>query len=709
MERPASVVKELVENALDAGATRIDVAVEKGGSELIRVADAGCGMTPEQLPLAVAPHATSKLSTAEDLFQVGTLGFRGEALASIAEVSRMRIRSRPAERTAGAELEIDGGSSSEVMPCAAAVGTTIEVRQLFFNTPVRRKFLKTNQTEFGHISEAITRLALPHPQVHFTLTHNGRSVYDLPPTDDWLERVRALLGGELAASMIWVESADGDVRLRGYVAHPSQSRSHPRMQYLFLNGRYIRDRALQHALVEAYRGLLTVGRHPICVLTLQMPAEMVDVNVHPTKMEVRFQDGGRHYSQILATLRTQFLTSDLNHQLQPTSQNNPGQGGGSSLGQDAPTSTSAIHPTNQASAPSSGQGTTPSDYSTTAITTPPDGDPIASAEAAQAKQELLNWFQGQQGDPAGSAAAGTAQPGQASAPGFTPSLPHEPDTPLRLHAFQPPEPAPESTHNRPVQRTELGESALVADPTQGLANSGPANSGLAHPAVSSAPRATGHPGSSHSAPAHPGHPSHPATGRPGPPGQWGGPGMQIANRYLITEDGDSLVIIDQHALHERVLYEQLRRRVLSGSVESQRLLVPQPVDLSAEESAAVLAHQEMLAQAGLGVESFGEATVLVSSYPAMLRDVDVGALVREVAANILAGAQKPDARDLLDSLLHTMSCKAAIKAGDRLTPSEITALLEQRHLAQDAHHCPHGRPTSLVFTREQLDRQFKRS
>ncbi len=317
IERPASVVKELVENSLDAGATRVDVMIEQGGSNLIRVVDNGSGISPEELPLAVASHATSKLETADDLFRVRTLGFRGEALASIAEVSRVLLRSRTHHSSAGAEMTVNAGSASDVMPAAAPPGTLIEVRDLFFNTPVRRKFLRATQTEMSHISEALARLALAHPHVHFTLRHNDRNVYELPPSTEWAERISLFFGRELADDLLWVESRDERVTLSGFVARPTQSRSHARMQYLFLNGRHIRDRALGHALSESYRGLLLTGRYPIAFLRFDMPPELVDVNVHPTKLEVRFQDGGRLYSQLLATLRTRFLTTDLTHRLEP--------------------------------------------------------------------------------------------------------------------------------------------------------------------------------------------------------------------------------------------------------------------------------------------------------------------------------------------------------------------------------------------------------
>jgi DNA mismatch repair protein MutL len=310
IERPASVVKELVENSLDAGARRIDIAVEQGGIELIRVVDDGCGVAPEQLELAVASHATSKIMDADDLFRVATLGFRGEALASIAAVSRLVFRSRTAEAATAAELDVVGGAAEPLRPAGGPCGTCVEVRNLFFNTPVRQKFMRTTQTEMGHLSEAVSRLALAHPQVHFTLSHGGRLLHDLPPGDA-RQRVAALFGPELAENLIAVSSVDGEVHLAGDVANPSQSRPNNRMQYLFLNGRFIRDRSLQHALGEAYRGLLLTGRFPVCFLHLKMPPAAVDVNVHPTKLEVRFQDGGRVYSQLLGTLRTKFLSTDL--------------------------------------------------------------------------------------------------------------------------------------------------------------------------------------------------------------------------------------------------------------------------------------------------------------------------------------------------------------------------------------------------------------
>jgi DNA mismatch repair protein MutL len=619
IERPASLVKELLENAVDAGATRVDITVVGGGSELVRVVDNGCGMTADQLPLAVAPHATSKIQDADDLFRVGTLGFRGEALASIAEVSKLILRSRPADADAGAEIVVVGGRAEPVEPCGCPVGTAIEVHNLFFNTPVRRKFLRTAQTEMGHASEAMTRVALAYPRVHFTLKQQERTVYDLPPTDDWPRRIAAFFGDELADALIPVESQDGPVKLVGYAAHPNHTRSHPRMQYVFLNGRAIRDRALQHALSEAYRGLILTGRYPIAFLRIEMPADAVDVNVHPTKLEVRFQDSGRIYSQLLSTLRTKFLTADLTAKLQPTS--------------------------------------TPAAFA----------DPnsaIDEQHAARKREELVAWAKG-------------ALPTQ----GITPVAEHQ--SAPKFPEFDQPWP-----QRKPLELVRIDRPALHS-PTVPVGYVAPerqvseplekGSSTLAHP-TDTVGLCTASRGA-----------------------------MQVHNRYLVAESEEGLVVIDQHALHERVLYEQLRERVLAGSLESQRLLVPEAVDLSPAEAAAAIANAELLGQLGVEVNAFGGDTVLVTSYPAMLANFRPAEVLQDLVAKLSAGGKTPERRDLLDQLLHMIACKAAIKAGDRLSPEEVSALVEMRHLAQDSHHCPHGRPTILTFSREELDKQFMRT
>jgi DNA mismatch repair protein MutL len=620
IERPASVIKELLENSVDAGAKRIDVSIEKGGSELIRIADDGCGIDAEQLTLSVASHATSKIRDADDLFHVQSLGFRGEALASISEVSHFLIRSRTPESDAGSEMAVTAGTLSEIAPCGCPIGTSIEVRNLFCSTPVRRKFLRTTQTEMGHISEAFTRIALAHPEIHFTLKHNERSLYDLPADENWQERITTFFGHEIGDALIWVDNKDEEsqVRLSGYVANPSHSRSNNKMQYLFLNSRFIRDRSLQHALGEAYRGLLMTGRYPITFLRLDMPAEMVDVNVHPTKLEVRFQDGGRVYSQLLGTLRNKFLASDLTAKESLTSEK--------------------------------------SNDNEPAI------DPI---HADRMRREMTDWAKGEASGQQ-SAVSGQLEIGA----GSQQDIPLTYDRALgRLPEFQPfgeRGGALPSLPNLPIQPTSDSNSNNTLPPADTSAYQPPSREDRSSI------------------------------------------GLQLHNRYIVTENETGMVVIDQHALHERVLYEQIREKVLSGKMESQRLLVPEPVALTAAEAGAALDVKETLASIGIEIEPFGGDTVVISAYPAMLANISPGEVLRQVVDILLSGEKVPDRRDVLDELLHMISCKAAIKAGDRLSVEEVDALLEQRHLFHDTHHCPHGRPTALVFTREELDKRFKR-
>ncbi|GAB4134965.1 MAG: DNA mismatch repair endonuclease MutL [Planctomycetaceae bacterium] len=621
IERPASVVKELLENSVDALATRIEVDVVAGGSELIRVVDNGEGIHPDDLKLAVTSHATSKVIDARDLFQVRTLGFRGEALASIASVSRMRIRSRQAETDTAYEINIESGQVGDVQPVGGPEGTLIEVHQLFANTPVRRKFLKTTGTEFGHLSEQFTRVVLAHPRLHAVLRHNGKTVYELPSNDQFLERLRVFYGTEMADKLIPVESESGNVKLWGYVGHPSLSKSTRKGQYLFLNGRWIQDRSLQHALGEAYRGLLMVGRFPVAFLFLEMPPEDVDVNVHPTKAEVRFRDSQQLYRQLLSSLRSRFLGMDLDSEM-----------------------------------------SLPRRSSSVPATSPEQQREIQTELADWAKSQLESWQPtlepteilpvdlkaksvpviGSEGTVVGSASWEEIQ--------------HQPE---RSRNFQSDDESP----------FEAAESFSRLDQPGDSPN--PMSS-------SNAQRFTG------------------------------APIMQIHDCYLVIESDEGLTVIDQHALHERVLYEQFRKRVLDEAVESQKMLVPETVEMGTDEASTLMEHRDLLKQLGFEIEEFGGNTILLSAYPPMLARADRVQLLRDIAEQILGTGQKPTRRDILDELLHMMSCKAAVKAGQRLSPEEMESLLAQRHLIDDAHHCPHGRPTALVLSRAELDRQFGR-
>jgi DNA mismatch repair protein MutL len=627
IERPASVVKELLENSVDAGATQIELAIEKGGTEMIRITDNGFGIPQEQLQLAVTSHATSKIIDAEDLFQVGTFGFRGEALASIAEVSQTVIRSRPADQECGFELVVNGGHREPEQPCGCPVGTTIEVRQLFYNTPVRQKFMRTPQTERGHIAEAFTRVALAHPEIQMTFLNNGKATHNLPATESWRDRIDAFFGPEISSNLIPVNNSHGEISISGFVVDPSVNRANNRMQYLFLNDRYIRDRSLQHALSESYRGLLMVGRYPICFLNLDIPFELVDVNVHPAKLEVRFQNGGQIYSQLLSTVRNKFLTTDLTAKAQLSKRPEefkPFPGGTASGGANA------------------------------------TGQPVAPTGENQSKMTFQN---------PSSSVDWTQAPRQPFA--GSPGSEHGRPTPFA------PTTGPNANPLMPMSgSTNSSEYADAFDTSRLDGANADARFDSAH-SITSSPTQTAS-------------------------------ALQVHNTYLISETEEGMIVIDQHALHERIIYEQIRDKVLNGKLESQKLLVPEPVSLPPAEAAAVLEQAELLSQLGITVEPFGGDTVLVSAYPAMLANHNPAEMLRGVVDQIVGGAKQLDQRDMVDELLHMISCKAAVKAGDKLSPDEITALLEHRQLCQDAHHCPHGRPTSLVFSREELDRRFKR-
>jgi DNA mismatch repair protein MutL len=614
VERPASVVKELLENAIDAGATRVDVSVERGGKDLIRVADNGRGMAPDDLPLAFTSHATSKLAEADDLHRIRTLGFRGEALAAIAEVSKVRCQTRQEDAEAGSELSIDAGLMGPIRACGCPVGTVIEVRHLFHNTPVRRTYLKSDSTEAGHVIEMFTRIALAHPTVHLTFRSGGKVLHDLAGVTGMKERIGIFFGRELAESLLWVESQLDQTHLWGYVAHPSQSRSSTKAQFMFLGGRYVRDRSLGHALSEAFRGLLMVGRSPVAFLHLDVPPEEVDVNVHPTKVEVRFRDSQKLYSQLLATLRQTFLASDLHTRLQ------------------AP----PVEPEGKI----------------------PEPPAYAFDERSDARQEVANWFAPSIPTPFQS----YPRPGYAGRP-----------APLAnggSYSYQVP-PKPEPTAPPSVDFDEFAASEPTADRPR------------VEPEVADGPR--------------------PFDVRDLPL-----KALQVHDSYLVAETADGMVVIDQHALHERILYEELRLRIGRGGVESQRLLVPEPVELEPSEVAAVLERREVLAALGIEVEGSGDATVLVGSVPAMLPGVSPERLLRDLADHFRSKPLPPTRDAILEDVLAMIACKAAIKAGQRLAPDEVTALLERRHLVSDAHHCPHGRPTALVFTKSELERQFGR-
>lgn len=702
IERPASVVKELMENSLDAGSSRIDVSVEKGGTELIRIVDNGCGIAADQIFLALSPHATSKITDADDLFRIRTFGFRGEALASIAEISRLLLRSRTENSPEGAEIRSDGGMLSEKIPCGIPVGTSIEVENLFFNTPVRRKYMRSISTEFGHIQEAFTRIALPYPDIHFTLEHNGKIVHDLPPENDWMGRIGKIFPNEIPGNLIPVESTRSEIKVCGYVGHPKISRSNNRMQYFFLNSRHIKDRALQHALGEAFRGMLTSGRFPIAFLKIEMSPDLFDVNVHPTKMEVRFLDSQQIYSKFLGAIRERFLSVDLNLSV----------------------SGSEISPKN---APGKNEGIGPGPEKFTSNPFLADSDPRKAMDheaVEQRRQQIVAWAkerleeksrERENSAPNSSQDQSTSRYGEKNdfdinrsliesaedIPAlFQDTLSNPSREPLRLHRIILENPADFRKEN-----LKKGDS-----PQQ------PALSGEGKPGPNRAEESQFPSFRSSNFQDH-GNPSRdeafsqdaPFCGERLARTPSGRPLVQVHDRYLIMETETGIAVIDQHALHERILYEQLKLKFESGKIDSQRLLVPVPLDLAPSESACVQENRELLANLGLIVEPFGGDTILISGYPAILEKVDPQDILLGLIDTLLESSKKPNRSDLLDEMLHQMSCKAAMKAGDKLRPDALERLMQLAGNEINSHHCPHGRPSTLLFSCEELDKMFKRT
>jgi DNA mismatch repair protein MutL len=615
VERPASVVKELLENAVDAGSTRIDVEVAQGGIDLIRVVDDGCGMGEEDLPLAFASHATSKLGSVEDLFRIGTLGFRGEALASIGSIAQVTLQSRPLEQPYGGELTCHGGQLSPVRAWNGSPGTRIEVRHLFFNTPARRKFLKGVGTEMGHVSEAFVRLALVRLGLHWTLRHNGRPVYEVPGSMGLLDRIGLFFGAEVANALYMVQAEQGPITLGGYIGDPSLEQSNSQLQYLFVNGRWTRDRGVFQAVQDAYRGLLMTGRYPVAFLFLDLPPDQVDVNVHPTKAEVRFCDMEALYTLVHNTVRGRLQEADLTARMQLKTKK--GQRPNSQLGTLSPEGSNQLAPP---------------------VVVREERPPVVEPKEMPAAARLTPV----------PAAPTTARPPVASAgKGLTPS------SDVRADLFS--------------SGKEKEQPASIPEQQRDGSNLTP-------------PRSAG-----------------------------SLKAMQVLDSYLVVEvPPDEVLFIDQHALHERILFEHLQQRIRSGTLEIQRLLIPDTVTLSATQAAMVLEHREALAALGLLVEDFGGGTVLLTGYPALLGKQPPKEVFQAVVDHLVSRERAPSREQLLNDLLSVMACHSAVRAGDRLTPEEIAALVAQRDLTDDGHHCPHGRPTSLRFSRHDLDRHFRR-
>ncbi|MCX5634104.1 MAG: DNA mismatch repair endonuclease MutL [Phycisphaerae bacterium] len=595
IERPASVVKELVENSIDAGATEINIYIEEGGIKLIRVVDNGCGMDNADLALAFEPHATSKLKTIADLLNISTMGFRGEALASIAAVAKVAIVSRCADTIvdsthsassgqagspqAGGKIEIDCGVKDDIRPCSAGLGTAVEVRNLFYKLPARKKFLRTANTEMTHIIEQFTRVALAHTDISMALFHNDRELYRLSADSGIRQRIAKLFSAELAEALLELQSTERNLKLAALLCKPENGRANTKFQYFFLNGRYIRDKFLSAAVREAYRGLIEPDKHPVVFLFLQMPPQNFDVNVHPTKTEVRFDDSNLVYSQILALIREKLLSMDLDV---------------------------------QAKLPKSGQM------------------PV-SGESQEIKQSI-----------AGAMAEFFSQNRQG-------------EVPQRHFDF-----------SKIAQKSD----SVVAEQRDNFYNQ-PVSQ------VNEIPQY-----------------------------------LQIHDSYIIAQTEDGFLIIDQHALHERIIYEDLCRRLASGSgakLESQKLLIPESFELTAAQSQILEANKDLLQRLGIELEPFGPGIWAVQAFPSLLGSVKPVEFIIDMLDVLTDSVGKIDSERLLHKILDLAACKAAVKAGQKLNPTEVSKLLTDKNTVERVSRCPHGRPTAIKFSLAELEKQFKRT
>jgi DNA mismatch repair protein MutL len=595
IERPASVVKELMENSIDSGATKITVSIEDGGRKLISITDNGCGMDGEDLARAFEPHATSKIKTSSDLQGISTLGFRGEALASIASISQVKCTSRPKSQTGANCIEIDCGDKKDIIPASADYGTTIQVRDIFYKLPARRKFLRTANTEMGHIAEQFKRIALANDSLDLTLIHNSRELYKLSDKEHLHQRIAELSpipSSGISENLIEAESNEKSLHILALMGKPSISRTSKKFQYVFLNSRFIRDKFISHAIKEAYRGLLEPNRFPVVFLFIQMPYEDYDVNVHPTKSEVRFYNSNLVHSQILGCLREKLLGTDLqSHAVLPTATGSPEM----------------------------------------------QGIPAPGHRSEAISNAMAEFFKK-----------------------------HRPAQTQQQFSYKPKQ---QIVALRPSSR-QIPESHTGADMVSAFAQTS-----QPMPEILSEQRNF----------------------------------LQIHDSFIVVQTDDGFIIIDQHALHERIIYEDLCKRIGKSKLESQKLLIPESFDVTPSDADLLSTNAELLEKLGIELVPFGPRAMAIQAFPTLLTKADPLDFVQDLIDLLGRKDISLDSERLLDEVLNMAACKAAIKAGQRLTDSEIEQLLRDKVNAESASRCPHGRPTTIKFSIGDLEKQFKRT
>lgn len=593
LERPASAVKELVENALDAGATKIDVVLNEGGKAALTVTDNGKGMTPEEMTLAVERFATSKLPS-DDLFDIRFLGFRGEALPSIASVARMTLISRTAQADTAWSMFVEGGEKHAPEPAAAPQGTRIEVRDLFYAVPARLKFLKSTPTETGYIQEIIEKLALAYPSVAFTLSDEKKQRLDLKPVgaEEEIKRVAQIIGEDFTENAVPLQVERDGIVLKGFVGLPTLNKATAASQYFFVNGRPVRDKVLLGAIKAAYHELLAADRFPALVLFLQLPAEDVDVNVHPTKAEVRFRNAQAVRGMIVTAVRQALMSSG--HR---TSSTLAAEALDVSLPEPA---FLPMRPAPAVLAPAySGAAKSYSSYR-------------PAAQKSYSFQETRALFKANEAFSA-------------------PIAENLPDTPA-------------------VGETENGDDF----PPLGLARA------------------------------------------------------QLHKTYIVSQTQDGIVIVDQHAAHERLTYEKIKQNMETGSAAAQYLLLPEIVELNAEKKEAVLGQKEELEKTGLLLEPFGDNAVLIRATPAVLGETDAKALMKDIADTLIEFGDSLALKERIKKIAATMACHGSVRAGRKLDASEMNALLRQMESVPYSGQCIHGRPTYIELKLKDIEKLFGR-
>ncbi len=587
IERPSSALKELVENAVDAGAGAVDVTMQGGGRSLIRVVDDGCGMSPDELALAVERHATSKLDS-DDLLNIKTMGFRGEALPSIGAVSRLTILSRLHDGSDGAQIEVDAGTRSEVRPAALSPGAQVEVRDIFYAVPARLKFLKSERSENNEAIDVMRRIAMANPGLAFSLTLEGRQVLNFSSAgldlDGQLKRVGEVMGQEFARNSLPLDTQREGIHLSGFAGLPTLNRSQGNMQFLFVNGRPVKDKLLAGAVRGAYMDFLARGRHPMLALFITLDPHQVDVNVHPAKAEVRFREPGTVRGLIVSALKTALAAAG--HRASTSV-------GSATLGAFRPDGASG----------GARQGT----YAYSAPRYPSPG----LAEAAQAYQAPL------------------PQDAQAGLEGM--------DLPSADHRATEAAPEPE------------------------------------------------------------------LTGRP-----LGAARAQVHENYIIAQTEDGMVIVDQHAAHERLVYERFKADLAKSGVARQPLLVPEVVELDPVAADGLAAEAERLSELGLTLEAFGPGSVVVREVPAILGDTDIQGLVKDLAADVGELGEGLGLAERIDHVLATMACHGSVRSGRRLRGEEMNALLREMEATPHSGQCNHGRPTYVELKLSDIERLFGR-